>query len=265
MESGLRGMNALITGGGSGIGRAIALALAAEGVNIAIASNRAEDEALREIESQGARALHLRADVSVEADVNAMVEGAIERLGAIDLYVNNAAVARHQSVTRLTTAAWRTTIDTNLSACLWACREICKHMIARGGGGILIVGSTAQFNQAYGEAAYHISKTGLRVFKNALALEMAPHGIRVNLLAPGHFVTLLTAGVSEEKEAILRAQIPLRRFGSTQELAATAVLLLSDRLSPYTTGAEFVVDGGLHLRPLPMVTDEQLMDMNAQK
>ena len=263
MESGLRGMNALITGGGSGIGRAIALALAAEGVNIAIASNRAEDEALREIENQGVRALHLHADVSVEANVNAMVEGAIRELGAIDLYVNNAAIARHQPITRLTTAAWRETVDTNLSACLWACREICRHMIARGGGSILIIGSTAQFNQAYGEAAYHISKTGLRVFKNALALEMAPHGIRVNLLVPGHFVTPLTAGISAEREAILRAQIPLRRFGSTGELAATAVLLLSDRLSPYTTGAEFVVDGGLHLRPLPMYTDAQLVEMNA--
>ena len=265
MESGLRGRNALISGGGSGIGRAIALALAAEGVNIAVASNRGEDEALREIESQGVRALHLRVDVSAESDVKAMVEGAIEELGAIDLYVNNAAVARHEPVTRLTTAAWRTTIDTNLSACLWACREICKQMIARGSGSILIIGSTAQFNQAYGEAAYHISKSGLRVFKNALALEMAPHGIRVNLLVPGHFVTPLTAGISAGKEAILRGQIPLRRFGSTQELAATAVLLLSDRLSPYTTGAEFVVDGGLHLRPLPMAADEQLIEMNLEE
>ena len=94
-------------------------------------------------------------------------------------------------------------------------------------------------------------KTGLRIFKNTLALEMAPHGIRVNLLVPGHFETPLTAGIKAEQAAILRREIPLRRFGSTHELAATAVLLLSDQLSPYTTGAEFVVDGGLHLRPLP--------------
>ena len=138
-------------------------------------------------------------------------------------------------------------------------------MIARGGGSILIIGSTAQYNQAYGEAAYHISKTGLRVFKNTLALELAPHGVRVNLLVPGHFLTPLTANVPDDKAAILRAQIPLRRFGQPRELAATALLLLSDRLSPYTTGAEFVVDGGLSLRPLPMHTDDELINMNLTK
>lgn len=265
MESGLRGKNALITGGGSGIGFAIALALAAEGVNIAIGSNRAEDEALSEIQSHGVRALHLYADVSREADVTSMVDSAIDGLGSIDLYVNNAATTMHQPISRLTSVAWRKTIDTNLSACIWACRELCPHMIARGGGSILIIGSTAQFNQAYGEATYHISKTGLRVFKNALAIEMAPHQIRVNLLVPGHFVTPLTENISDQNTAILRGQIPLRRFGQTHELAAAAILLLSDRLSPYTTGAEFVIDGGLHLRPLPMVTDEQLFEMNLPK
>ena len=138
-------------------------------------------------------------------------------------------------------------------------------MILRSGGNILIIGSTAQFNQAYGEAAYHISKTGLRVYKNTLAIEMAPQGIRVNLLVPGHFVTPLTENISGEQAQVLRGQIPLRRFGQTQELAATAVLLLSDKLSPYTTGAEYVVDGGLHLRPLPMYSDGQILAMNAKE
>ena len=263
MDSGLSGKSALITGGGSGIGRAIALALAREGVNIAIASNRADEAgALGEIKTHGGKTLHIPADVSCEGDVTRMVEETIRALGGLDLYVNNAAIAVHEPITRLTSEAWRKTIDTNLSSCVWACREVCRHMIARGGGGILIVGSTAQFNQAYGEASYHISKTGLRIFKNTLALEMAPHGIRVNLLVPGHFETPLTAGIKAEQAAILRREIPLRRFGSTHELAATAVLLLSDQLSPYTTGAEFVVDGGLHLRPLPTLSDDQLLSMN---
>lgn len=263
MDSGLAGKNALITGGGSGIGRAIALALAREGVNIAIGSNRPEEAALQEILEHGVRSLHILTDVSSESQVTRMVDAAIQDMGGLDLFVNNAAIARHQPITRLTTEAWRATIDTNLSACLWACRRVCRHMIERGGGSILIVGSTAQYNQAYGEASYHISKTGLRVFKNTLALEMAPHGIRVNLLAPGHFETPLTAGINAEQAAILQRSIPLRRFGSTNELAATAVLLLSDRLSPYTTGADFVVDGGLHLRPLPLLTDGQLLSLNS--
>ena len=263
MDSGLSGKNALITGGGSGIGRAITVALAEEGVNIAIGSNRAEDDALSEIEGHGVRALHLLADVSVEADVARMVDEAIRGLGSSDLYVNNAAITMHQAITRISSHAWLKTINTNLSACVWACREICGHMITRGGGSILIIGSTAQFSQAYGEAAYHISKTGLRVYKNTLAIEMAPHGIRVNLLVPGHFETPLTEGISSEQAEILRGQIPLRRFGRTRELAATALLLLSDRLSPYTTGAEFVVDGGLHLRPLTMLSDKEILSMNA--
>ena len=265
MDAGLRGKNALITGGGSGIGRAIGLALAEEDVNIAIGSNQAEDDALSEFVTRGVRAMHVQADVSCEDDVSRMVNEVINGLGSIDLYVNNAAITMHEPITRISSHAWLKTINTNLSACIWACREICRHMILRGGGSILIIGSTAQFNQAYGEAAYHISKTGLRVFKNTLAIEMAPQGIRVNLLVPGHFVTPLTENISGEQAQVLRGQIPLRRFGRTQELAATAILLLSDKLSPYTTGAEYVVDGGLHLRPLPMYSDGQILAMNAKE
>ncbi|MBE0689186.1 MAG: SDR family oxidoreductase [Anaerolineae bacterium] len=264
MDAGLRGKTALITGGGSGIGRAIALALASEGVNIVIASRQPEDEALGEIEAFGVQAMHIQADVSDEAQVVGMVEQATAMLGHLDLYVNNAATTRHQPVTKITTDAWLTTLHTNLSACMWACREICRHMISRQQGSILIVGSTAQYTQAYKEAAYHISKMGLRVYKNTLALEMALFGVRVNLLVPGHYVTPLTAGIAEATEAILKSQIPLRRFGSPEELGAAAVLLLSDKLSPYTTGAEFTVDGGLHLRPLPIASDDEIRAMNLE-
>lgn len=265
MEPGLRGKNALVTGGGTGIGRAIALALAESGVNIAIASNQPADETIRELKRLDVRTSFIAADLSIEAEVERMVDEAVNELGSIDLYVNNAAIAAHQPVTRISAEAWHRTLNTNLSACVFACREVCQHMIAQGGGGILIIGSTAQFNQAYGEASYHIAKTGLRVYKNTLALEMAPHGIRVNMLVPGHFLTPLTEGIGDTSAGILRGEIPLRRFGGPEELTATAILLLSDRLSPYTTGAEFVVDGGLHLRPLPLVTDRQILLMNTGK
>jgi NAD(P)-dependent dehydrogenase (short-subunit alcohol dehydrogenase family) len=245
MDTGLKGKTALITGGGSGIGRAIALALAHEGVHTAIASFQAEDEAVREIEALGVRAHHIMTDVSVEDQVVLMVEQATAFFGQLDLYVNNVATTRHQPITKITN-----------------CREVCKHMIGRRQGSILIVGSTAQYTQAYREAAYHISKTGLRVFKNTLALEMAPYGIRVNLLVPGHFPTKLTAGASEAVVQTMKGEIPLRRLGRTEELGPAAVLLLSDKLSPYTTGAELTVDGGLHLRPLPLWTDEEIEQMN---
>jgi glucose 1-dehydrogenase len=198
----------------------------------------------------------------VEDQVNAMVAQAIEVFGHIDLYVNNAAGTWHQPITQITTEAWLNTLNTNLSACLWACREVCRHMVARRQGSILIVGSTAQYNQAYREAAYHITKTGLRVLKDTLALEMAPYGIRVNLLVPGHYPTRLTASLAEDKAATLRHEIPLRRFGNPDEVGPAAVLLLSDALSSYTTGAELAIDGGLRLRPLPLYTDEEITQLN---
>ena len=119
MDTGLRGKNALITGAGTGIGRAIALALAAEGVNIAIGSNRLAHETIREIKSYDVRAVFIPADVSKEADVNRMVEQALSELGTIDIFVNNAAITAHQAITRLTTDAWLSTMHTNLSACVW--------------------------------------------------------------------------------------------------------------------------------------------------
>ena len=263
MDSGLRGKTALVTAGGSGIGRAIALALAAEGVDVAIASRNPDTNTVREIEAQGVRALRLEVDLRHEQQAAGTMQQALDAFGHLDLYVNNAAWAWHQPVTQITSEAWFDTINTNLGACVWTCREASKHMIARGGGGILIVGSTAQHARSYGEAAYHVSKAGLKVFMTALAVEMAPYGIRVNMLIPGHFPTKLTAHTPPDVEARLIREIPLRRFGDPAECGGAAILLLSDKLSPYTTGAELVVSGGLHLRPLGLRSDEEIYNMNA--
>ncbi|MFQ5857654.1 MAG: SDR family NAD(P)-dependent oxidoreductase [Anaerolineae bacterium] len=262
MDSGLRGKTALVTGGGSGIGRAIALALAAEGVDVAIASRNPDPNTVEEIEAFGVRALRVVADVSNESHVVNMIHQSIAALGHLDMYVNNAAWAWHQPITHITTEAWLNTINTNVSSCVWACREVSKHMIERRQGSILIVGSTAQYSRSYGEASYHISKTGLKVFMTALAIEMAPYGIRVNLLVPGHFPTRLTADLPDDRARKLVHQIPLRRFGYPEECGPAAVLLLSDKLSPYTTGAELAVSGGLHLRPLDLYSDDEIFKMN---
>lgn len=264
MDSELQGKTALVTGGGSGIGRAIALALAAEGVDVAVASRDPDPKTVQEIEALGVRALRVVADVSDEPQVVNMIQQTLTDFGHLDLYVNNAAWAWHQPITHITTEAWRNTIDTNLSSCVWACREVCKHMIERRRGSILIVGSTAQYSRSYSEASYHISKTGLKVFMTALAVEMAPYGIRVNLLVPGHFPTRLTADLPDDRAEKLIHQIPLRRFGDPEEVGPSAVLLLSEKLSPYTTGAELVVSGGLHLRPLDLYSEEEILKMNAR-
>ncbi len=265
MDTGLGGKIALVTGGGSGIGRAIALALAAEGVHIAVASRNPDPKTLREIESAGVRALRLCTDVSKEEQVTSMVKETIRGLGGLDMYVNNAGAHWDQPVSKVTTEAWVNTMHTNLSACVWACREASKHFISQGRGSILIVGSTCTHAPLYREAAYRASKAGLKAYMEVLAVELAPFGIRVNMLTPGYFPTRLSAHLARdrEKEKTVLDTIPLRRPGRLEtDIGPAAVFLLSDKLSGYTTGAELVVDGGFSLRPPPYYTDDEIREMN---
>ena len=134
MELGLRGKTALITGGASGIGRGIATVLAEEDVALAIASRNPDTAVIEELVEKGIRCVRIQADVSQEDQVQAMVAQAINELGHLDFYVNNAAWSWHQPVTKIDSESWYNTINTNLSACVWACREVCRHMIEHGGG-----------------------------------------------------------------------------------------------------------------------------------
>jgi NAD(P)-dependent dehydrogenase (short-subunit alcohol dehydrogenase family) len=263
LESGLTGKTCLITGGSTGIGLGISRALAREGVHLAVASRNPDPQAMEELKklSEG-HAVAISADVSSEEGAVRMVQEAINHFGRLDLYVNNSAGTWHQPITRITSEAFYKTINTNLTACVWASREVARHMISRRSGSILNVNSTVRFCPAYRESSYRISKMGLKMFVETLAIELAPFGIRVNLLTPGHFPTRLTSRIPAHIEAKLKAEIPLRRFGNPDECGAAAVLLLSDHLSGYTTGADIVVDGGLALRPLPMCTDEEIVKMN---
>ncbi len=261
MDSGLYGKRALITGGGDGIGLGIALALAAEGVHVAIASRSEHPESLDRIKAHGVDAIWIPADVSREDDIIRMVAQACDRLGGLDLYVNNAAGTWHEPITRLTSEAWRRTLDTNLTACAFACREVGRRFVAQRGGSILIIGSVASHTVLYQEAAYRVSKTGLTALMQLVALELAPYGIRVNQISAGGTLTRLVAQLPPNQTD--GHELPLRRFAQPDEYGGTAVLLLSDRLSPFTTGAEFVVDGGLCIRPMNVYTDAQIFDFNA--
>jgi 3-oxoacyl-[acyl-carrier protein] reductase len=258
----LQGQKALITGGGTGIGRAIAVALAQEGVDVAIASRNPDPKVIQEIESHGVKGLRLVADVSQEDQVVKMVQDAISGLGGLDLYVNNSAAHWDEAVTRVTTEGWANSMNTNLSACIWACREISNHFIAQQSGSILIIGSVATWNPLYKETGYRVSKSGLVAYLGVLAVELAPFGIRANMLKPGFFPTAVSAHLGAEKMKQVLDGIPLRRAGQPEELAWPAMLLLSDKRSGFTTGAEWVVDGGQTLRPLPFYTDEEIVQMN---
>lgn len=264
MDTGLAGKTALITGGATGIGFGIAQALAAEGVNLAIASLDLEAANIAELRAQGIKVEAIQCDVRQEQQVVDLVAKTLTVFGQLDLYVNNAAWAWHQSVTKIDTESLLNTLQTNLFACIWACREVSKHMIARRSGSILIIGSTAMLNPLFQESSYRVSKASLPYYAEILAIELAPFGIRVNTIIPGfHLTKLTTASLTKEALQKILREIPLRRAGLPQDIGSQATLLLSDKLSGYTTGAAIVIDGGLHLRPLPFYTDEQIAALNA--
>ena len=262
LETGLAGKKALITGGSVGIGLAIAKALAREGVQLAIASRHPDPVGIDELKKLTETVVVLQADVSQESDVVRMVQGSVRALDGLDIYVNNAARNQFEPVSRITSKGFYSTINTNLTACVWACREVSKHLIAQRSGSILIIGSTVRAAPSYRAAAYRISKMGLKMYMETLAIELAPYKIRVNMITPGHNPTRLTAFMSSETQESVRSQIALRRSGDPNETGPAAVLLLSDQISSYTTGADLVIDGGLTLRPLVRMSDEELFRLN---
>ena len=225
-------------------------------------SRNPDPGAIDHLESLGVSVAALRADLSVEGDVSRAVAEAERLLGPIDLLVANAATAHKEPVTRVTTDGWERTLRTNLTGTMWMCREMARRMIRRGGGSILVVGSTAQYHRAPGEAAYHASKAGLAAYAETLAVELAPHGIRVNMLVPGSFATRLNPVAAGAPHGRLLAEIPLGRQGNPAECGPAAVFLLSDQLASYVTGAQLVVSGGLHLRPHVRVGWSEVGRMN---
>ena len=261
-DTGLQGKTALVTGGASGIGLGIAKALAAERVDLAIVSRNPDPGAIGLLEGLGVSVAALRADLSVEGDVCRAITEAERLLGPIDLLVAGVAITHKEPVTTVTTDAWERTLGTNLTGTMWMCREMARRMIRRGAGSILVVGSTAQYHRAPGEAAYHASKAGLASYAETLAVELAPHGIRVNMLVPGSFATRLNPVATGDVHERLLGEIPLGRQGTPSECGPAAVFLLSERLASYVTGAQLVVSGGLHLRPHVRVEWSEVESMN---
>ena len=263
LDSGLAGRRALITGGGSGIGRAIALALAAEGVAVAIADIRQRPEVVAELASTGIRAHGILADVSKEEDVVRMVAEAADALGGLDLYVNNAAATWHEALTHVTRASLEKTMATNFAASVFASREVARIFIRQRRGAILAVGSTAIVSAQPCETAYRASKAALKAHIEVAAVELAPFGVRVNLLTPGGTDTPFVADAPAAQRARAIGEIPLRREARPEEMAPAAVFLLSDRLAGYITGAELVIDGGLRHRPIFGGSDDDLAALNS--
>ena len=252
MDSGLRGRRALVTGGASGIGRAIALALAAEGVDVAIADLDPKPAVVAEIAAAGVRGPSpLSPTSSEESEVVRMVAEAADasrRARPLRQQCRRGAPRAADAASRAPRGRrrWRPTSPPRSSAAArWPGASSPQRR-----GAIVAVGSTATVSAQPRETAYRASKAALKAHIEVAAVELAPFGIRVNLVTPGATDTPFVAGAEPGQRARALANVPLRREARPEEIAPAAVFLLSDRLAGYITGAELVVDGGLRLRPI---------------
>lgn len=250
----LDGRVALITGAGSGQGRAAAQLMARHGARIAVVDfdEPAAHETVRLLEEQGSESLAVAVDVSERANCDAMVAATTARFGRIDVLYNNAAVQMSGGVLECTDADWDLTIATNLSAIFYACRATIPHMIATGGGSIINTASTLGLVGSEGFAAYGAAKAGLVKLTQQIAVEYGP-AVRANVIAPGSIDTprfrkvLGTTPDADRWVERLRRTIPLRRLGRAEDVAGIALFLASD-LSAYVSGAILPADGGLAAR-----------------
>jgi NAD(P)-dependent dehydrogenase (short-subunit alcohol dehydrogenase family) len=243
----LNGKVAVVVGGTSGIGRAIAHGLARAGADVIPTSRRLEqvEATAREIEQFGRRSLRISADVSDRESLERVFSEAIQVFGKIDILVNSAGRTKRAPTIDFSEEDWEGILDTNLTGTLRACQVFGKHMLERESGSIINIASLSTFVALREVAAYSASKAAVGSLTKSLAIEWSSRGVRVNAIAPGVFRTELNQQLLDETERgsefLLRT--PMKRFGNVEELAGAAVFLASDAAS-FVTGEILVVDGG---------------------
>lgn len=257
----LDGQSALVTGANSGIGRAVALELAAAGADVCInyvTNPAAADQLAHEIEEAGHRALTIKADVSNEAEVQAMFQRAIDHFGTLHILVNNAGLQRDAPLCEMTLEAWNTVINVNLTGQFLCAREAVREFRRRGvdkdtsrsAGKLVFMSSVHQEIPWANHVNYAASKGGVMQLMRSIAQETAPFGIRANAIAPGAIRTPINTVAWATTEAYQRLMtlVPYRRIGEPNDIAHAAVWLASDA-ADYVTGATLFVDGGMSLYP----------------
>ncbi|KZE18637.1 MULTISPECIES: 2-dehydro-3-deoxy-D-gluconate 5-dehydrogenase KduD [Sphingomonas] len=241
----LSGRVAAVTGANTGIGQAIAVALATAGADVALIGRTPATDTAEQVRALGRRAEIVSADLSTIAPVDRVVAETLERLGRLDILVNNAGIIRRADAVDFTEEDWDAVVDTNLKSVFFLCQAAGRHMIAQGQGRIINIASMLTFQGGVRVPSYTASKSGIGGLTKLLANEWAKHGVTVNAIAPGYIATNNTAALQADpaRNAAILDRIPAGRWGNPGDLGGAAVFLASDAAA-YVQGHILAVDGG---------------------